>query len=335
MERVMSDGRAEKIVAATPFARKLARERDIDLDTVMPSGTHGEVRGRDVEKAVSEPKATPLAKAMAARMGIDLKKVSGTGYNGKIMSCDLQKTADETDANLDSAMEEIEEIIERRKLSGMRRVIAQRMCSSHSQIPAVTQDFRVDVTELLDAREKLNQGRDRDSRVSVTDMIIRATAIAVSEQERFRMTIEDDEYVLHSRVNIGVAVGIDEGLLVPVIRDADHKSLQEISEEVKALTKKSREGTLTLDETGGGRITVSNLGMYGLHSFTPLINQPEASIVGACAIEDELAMTEGGISVRKKMMICVTYDHRILNGAEVCVFESRLKELLEHPSLLL
>lgn len=320
-------------IPATPYAKKIAADNEIDLADVQPSGRYGEIRAIDVERALNEkPKATPLAKAMAADLGIDLSTVTGSGYRGKITSADL--TPAEA-ANVAAAVKEIEEILERRKLSGMRKVIAQRMSASHTEIPNVTQNIKVDVTELLALRAKINQGKEKADKVSVNDLIIKAVGKAVAEFERFRMTLEGDEYVIHNQIHIGMAVGTADGLLVPVIRDVDKKSLIEVSQKAKELAKKAREGKLMPDEMGDGRITISNIGMYGTHSFTPIINQPEASIVGVCGTEDELALQDGEVVVRKKMMICVTFDHRILNGTEVCEFESYLKNLLENPISIL
>lgn len=328
--KVLSGGNG---IPATPYAKKLASDNGVDLAEVTPSGRHGEIRGVDVENAIhAQPKATPLARAMAADMGIDLKNVTGSGYGGKIMSADLTP---EERANVEAAVKEIEEVLERRKLSGMRKVIAQRMSASHTEIPNVTQNIKVDVTELLALRAKINQGKEKPDKVSVNDIIIKAVGKATAEFERFRMTLEGNEYVVHDQINVGMAVGIEDGLVVPVIKDVDKKSLVEVSKKAKELAKKAREGKLMPDEMGGGRITISNIGMYGTHSFTPIINQPEASIVGVCGTEDELALVDGEVVVRKKMMICVTFDHRILNGTEVCEFESYLKNLLENPISIL
>lgn len=320
-------------IPATPYAKKIASDNGIDLADVRPSGRYGEIRAIDVENAVNaKPKATPLAKAVAADLGIDLSTITGSGYRGKITSADL--TPSEA-ANVAEAVKEIEEILERRKLSGMRKVIAQRMSASHTEIPNVTQNIKVDVTELLALRAKINQGKEKAEKVSVNDLIIKAVGKAVAEFERFRMTLEGEEYVIHNQINVGMAVGTADGLLVPVIRDVDKKSLIEVSRKAKELAKKAREGGLMPDEMGDGRITISNIGMYGTYSFTPIINQPEASIVGVCGTEDELALQDGEVVVRKKMMICVTFDHRILNGTEVCEFESYLKNLLENPISIL
>ena len=316
-------------IAATPYAKRLAFERGIDLASLVPSGKHGEILAADVENAGSAaPKASSLARRIAEDRGIDLQTVKGTGFAGKIMARDLESIPQ---GGVDTILKEIDELIERRKMSGMRKVIAKRMYESHAQIPNVTQNIKVDVTDLVALRAQINDGLEKADKVSLNDLMIKAVGMAIEKFDRFRMTIDGDEFVLHSGINVSVAVGIDEGLLVPVIRNVDEKTIFQISKEAKGLAKKARDGKLLPDELSGGRITISNIGMYGTHSFTPIINQPEASIVGVCGIEDELALIDGNVAVRKKMMLCVTYDHRILNGTEVCEFESYLKYLLEHP----
>lgn len=216
-------------------------------------------------------------------------------------------------------------------MSGMRKVIARRMSASHTEIPPVTQCTKVDVTELLALREKINKNREKADKISINDMVIKAVAKAIMKFDRFRMSLEGDYFVLHDQINIGVAVGLDEGLLVPVIRDVDKKSVDQISHEAKELARKAKNGTLTPAEMGDGRITISNLGMFGTYCFTPIVNQPEAAIVGVCSVEDELALIDGEISVRKKMMICVTYDHRIINGMESSLFQCEVRDLLQNP----
>ena len=335
--KVLSDASG---IPATPYAKKLAKDNGIDLKEVVPTGRHGEIRAIDVFTAIeASPVATPLAKAMAADLGVDLSTIQGSGYRGKILSDDIKaafaqaQTAAEEE-NVAGAMKEIAEVLERRKLSSMRKAIMKNMNSSHTEIPNVTQNIKVDVTELLALRAKINEGKEKAEKVSVNDLIIKAVGKATAKFERFRMTLEGNEYVVHNQVNVGMAVGITDGL-VPVIKDVDKKTLLQVSKDAKELAKKARDGKLKSSEMGDGRITISNIGMYGTHSFTPIINQPEASIVGVCGTEDELALVDGQVVVRKKMMICVTFDHRILNGTEVCEFESYLKELIENPVTIL
>ncbi len=326
-------------VAATPYALKLAAQAGIDISTVMPSGRHGEVRAADVETAIARTKkATPLAKRMAEDMGVDIKSVTGTGYGGKIRSIDIMNVAAAAAGQrdkLEKAISEIDEVLKRYKMTGLRKVIAKRMLQSHTEIPVVTQNMEVDVTDLFKLRADINTDVDKADRISVNDLILKATAVTVRELERFRTQIEGDEYVVHNNVHIGMAVGMDEGLIVPVIKDADKKSLFEISKEAKELAKKARDNKLTPNDYGMGVMTVSNMGMYGVHSFTPIINQPEAAILGVCAPIDRLILDNGTIAQRKIMMLSLTFDHRIINGTEAAEFELRMKYLLEHPAKLL
>ena len=316
-------------IAATPYAKRLAFERGIDLASVVPSGRHGEIVAADVENAGNAvPRASALAKRIAQDQGIDLKTVKGSGFGGKIMKRDLENVSAK---EVEQVLQEIDALIERRKMSSMRKVIAKRMYESHAQIPNVTQSIKVDVTDLLALRAQINDGAEKADKVSLNDLMIKAVGMAIEKFERFRMTVDGNEYVLHRDINVSVAVGMEDGLLVPVLKNVDQKNIFQISKEAKSLAKKAREKKLLPAELADGRITISNLGMYGTHSFTPIINQPEASIVGVCGVEDELALVNGAVAVRKKMMICVTYDHRILNGTEVAEFEAYLKNLLEHP----
>ena len=223
---------------------------------------------------------------------------------------------------------------ERRRLTSMRKVIAKRMLESHTNIPTVTQNTQVDVTRLMALRKELNE--DKSTKISVNDFIIRAVALALTEFERLCMQFSGFEYTLLKQINVGVAVSTEDGLLVPVIRDAETKSLSQISVEAKELAAKARSNKLGKDELGDARITITNLGMFGVHSFTPIINEPECAILGVCAAEDYLVLDEKKeVESRKRMMLCLTYDHRILNGTEAAEFSNRIKNLLEHPFTLL
>lgn len=325
------------MIPATPYAKMLARQNGLDLSSAAPSGKHGEVKASDVMAILdSVTKVTPLAKRMAKEMNIDLSSIKGSGFRGKVRSKDL-KNADSDDMRdrLESVMLDIDDVLKKYSMTGMRKVIAKRMMSSHTEIPVVTQNIEVDVTALLNLRKEINDSKDKANRISVNDLIIKAVAITTREQERYRMQLIDDTYVLHSVVNVGMAVGMDEGLLVPVIKHADEMNVFEISQEAKLLAIKARDNKLSPSDYGCGVITVSNIGMYGTHSFTPIINQPEASILGVNAAIDRLMMVDGRIEQHKIMMLSLTYDHRIINGTEAAAFENRMKELLEDPIQLL
>ena len=268
-------------VAATPYAKFLAVNNGVDLASVQPSGSMGEIKARDVEAAMSS-QATPT----------DTVAVP---------------------------------------MSSMRKVIAQRMVSSHTEIPTVTACVKVDMTKLLALREQINAGKDKADRISINDFIVKATGKALLANERFRMTIQGDCFYIHNNIDVGVAVGMEDGLLVPVVRNVDSKSLSQISSEVKTLAAAAREGKLKPQDMGNACISISNMGMFGTYYFTPIINQPEASILGVCAIEDELALVNGEVTVKKVSMLATTFDHRILNGTEAAKFQADLKALLENP----
>lgn len=312
--------------AATPNARRMAAEKGIALSSVEPSGSAGQITARDVENAAH---SSPLARAVAADTGAKLNAVAGSGENGRVMRSDVS-----ADRRVAQAVEDIDAYLERRKLTAMRKVIAKRMLQSHAEVPTVTQNTSVDVTALAQLRREYNEQTQRH--VSFNDFIVRAAALAAGENERVRMRFAGDEYELTDRVNIGVAVSTDDGLLVPVVRDANRKTVGELSDEIKALADGARSNRLRREDLGGAVMTVSNLGMFGVHSFTPIINQPESCILGVCAMEDVLALAgDGSVEVRKKMMLCLTYDHRIMNGTEAAAFSNRLKSLLEAPMQLL
>ncbi len=268
-------------VAATPYAKFLAVNNGVDLASVQPSGSMGEVKARDVEAALSRQNAP--ADAVAVPM------------------------------------------------SSMRKVIAQRMVSSHTEIPTVTACVKVDMTKLLKLREEINAGKEKADRISINDFIVKATGKALLANERFRMTIQNDCFYIHNNIDVGVAVGMEDGLLVPVVRGVDTKTLSQISAEVKTLASAAREGKLKPQDMGNACISISNMGMFGTHYFTPIINQPEASILGVCSIEDELALVNGEVVVKKVSLLATTFDHRILNGTEAAKFQADLKALLENP----
>lgn len=320
-----STGQESSKIPVTPKAKAIAKAEKIDLSTVRPSGRSGEIVARDVKTKEREGvNATALAKAIAEAENIDINGLTGSGFGSKIIKQDV--------LSVSGSASRAGQFI---AISGMRNIISKRMLSSHVEIPPVTQNMRIDMTDLLKIREGFNEGVDKNDRITINDFIIKAVALSLLKCERFLLTLVEGGYLLHQQINIGVAVSTEDGLLVPVIRDADKKTLRDISREVKTLTGKARSGKLSANECGDARITITNLGMYGVHSFTPIINQPEAAIVGVCTVEDFPCLINGQLSNRKKMILSVTYDHRILNGSEVAVFEKHIKELLETPYSLL
>jgi pyruvate dehydrogenase E2 component (dihydrolipoamide acetyltransferase) len=357
-------------VAATPYAKLLAEQRGVALSSVTagadgvvraadvltaaesagagvgaareasgrPSdgGVSHEVFGRTVGADASASRATPLARRIAAAKGIDLGSVQGSGRFGKILASDLSGAAGAA-GFVRAAGADAEDVVTVVKMNGMRRTIAQRMARSARETAVVTQFMEMDVSDLLELRAIVNEGRPKGERITLTSFFVKAMAIAVREHERFRMQIQEEEnaFLLHSAVNIGVAVGTDEGLSVPVLRGADGKTLGEINAEVSSLSQKARDGALSPDDYRGGVMTLSNMGMFGVTAFTPIINQPEASILGVGAPSERLVLEEDGVRTHSFVMQSLTYDHRIINGTEAAKFQLRVKDLIERPEQLI
>lgn len=317
---------------ATPYARQLAHMRGVELATLVPSGKHGEILGKDVLNAGHQPVATPLARKIARDNEIDIATLQGSGHEGKVRKADvLAAITPALPANQDGAILTVES---RRPLSGMNRVVAERMFKSHTEIPNVTQSVLVDMTDLLSLRAKLNTRREQ--KLSVNDFILKATAIAVKEYPKARTIIQGNEYITYSEANIGFAVSVEDGLLVPVLRNADLLSLPELSARAKDLAKRARNSQIRPDECTGGVFTVSNLGMYDVWDFTPIINQPEPGILGIGSAHDMPQFgPDGSIVCRKICKLFITYDHRIMNGVDAAIIELCVRELLEHPEELL
>lgn len=307
-------------ILATPYAKLLASQRGVDLSSVTGSGEGGAIKARDVEAV----KATPLASRIAADRGIDLQAVTGTGFGGKVTSADLPTNAPRPGA-ADFAV----------PLAGMRKVIAQRMAQSHAEIPPVTQNMKMYVDALLALRAEVNQGRQE--KITINDFIIKAAAKALADfpQVRTEIDLQAEVLITRSRVNIGVAVALDEGLIVPVITDADKLSLSEISARAKDLAARARTGGLSPDEYSDSTFTISNLGAVGVYTFTPIINQPNVAIMGIGCINEELSLKEGQVVSGKYIMQSFTYDHRAVDGATAAAFQNRVRQLIENPMEIL
>ena len=325
-------------VLASPAAKKLARELGIDLALVPGTGPKGRVTEDDVKNFKSAPppappappaepavKASPLAAKVAADIGLDLKDVPA---HGRVLAADILAAVQKGgSAPAEEAPRE-----ETVPMSGMRKAIARNMLNSHMTSPTVTFNLGIDMTELKRLREQL---KGEEIKVSYTDILVKVVAVALTEFPLLNCSVEDNKIIYKHYVNMGVAVALDNGLVVPNIPDADKKSLTEISAEVKELAKLAREGGLHMDRLKGGTFTITNLGMYGIESFTPIINQPEVAILGVNTMEDKVVVVDGEICVRPIMNLSLTADHRVVDGSVAAQFLQRVKKLMEKPALLL
>jgi pyruvate dehydrogenase E2 component (dihydrolipoamide acetyltransferase) len=283
-----------------PAARRRAAELGVDLSAVAGSGRDGLVRVADVEAAAAP--AAPVAPAPAAR-----------------------PPAAPVEAG------DVEEV----PLTPMRRVVARRLTESMQSAPHFYLTVRVDVTRLLELRAELNRqlaAGGQDLKISVNDMIVKACAGLLAANRELNVSFGGDKLVVHQRVHIGVAVAVDGGLLVPVVRDTDQKSLTQVAREAGELVGRARTGRLSGDDMGGGTFTVSNLGMLGVEQFTAVINPPEAAIlaVGA-AVPEPVVTADGEVEVRQVLRLTLSIDHRAVDGATGARFLGQLKDVLEQP----
>jgi pyruvate dehydrogenase E2 component (dihydrolipoamide acetyltransferase) len=221
-------------------------------------------------------------------------------------------------------------------LVGMRRTIAERMLRSQQTVAEVTITAEADVGEVVKLREQVSAEWEKQHgfKVSYTEVIVKAVARALREHPYLNSSLGDDGIRLHADVNVGVGVAVDDGLIVPVIRQADQKSLLEIAAAIRGLSDRARKGQLTRDDVGGGTFTISNMGMLGVESFTPIVNWPECAILGVGRVAERAVVRDGQIVARPTLWLSLTFDHRIVDGAPAARFLSRVRQLLESPYLL-
>jgi len=280
--------------------------------------------------------ASPLAKKLAKDKELDLTSVKGTGPNQRILARDLEKA--QKNAIFYSGGRQEPSVppgtYEEIPLSPIRKVIAQRLQDSKTFIPHFYVHQIIDAEPIAALREQLKVG---DLKVTVNDFIIRATALALKEHPNVNCGFNSVNQTLiqFQTIDISVAVNMSEGLITPIIRHADYKSLLELSVEMRALSNKAREGKLMPQEFKGGSFTISNLGMFGITHFEAIINPPQACILAVGAIQDVPVLKEGKVVPGKTMHLTLSVDHRVVDGAIASLFLQTLKKLLEHPAILL
>lgn len=281
--------------------------------------------------------ASPLAKKVAAKLGVDLSEVSGSGFNGRIVQKDVLAQEQNTEVAVSqdvpavkaSVPTESGDII--KPLTSMRKVIGKRMTESKHNAPHVTLTTEANVNKTIALRSKLNE-KNSDARLSYTDILVKMAATALRTVPMMNTSIAGDNIIIHDRINIGVAVALDEGLLVPVVRDADRKGLKAICKDTKDLISKARNNKLTGDELVGGTFTISNLGSYDIDGFTPIINLPECAILGVGRIVRKPIVNENDEIVPASMMtLSLSFDHRVADGALAAQLLKTIKGYLEDP----
>jgi pyruvate dehydrogenase E2 component (dihydrolipoamide acetyltransferase) len=309
---------------------------------VTPTGGGG-VRAaeRDVIAYLKQaPKATPLAQRMADAAQVDLRAVSGTGPGGKIVKEDVQRAAQEKQAPAPAApaapLPEAE-ILERVPLSGVRAIIAERMAASVHTTARVTLVTEVDATEFVAARTRLKQRVEAEWGFApgYNDLLVLIVAAALRQYPYMNARLTPDAIERLAQVNVGLAVDTERGLLVPVVRDADRKNLQEIGQTFREMAERAKKGRSLPDDLNGGTFTITNLGAYDIDAFTPVINLPEAAILGVGRIALKPAVYQGELAVRQMLTLSLVFDHRLVDGAPAAKFLQYIRQMIEEPYLLL
>lgn len=342
-------------VRASPIARRLARERGIDIGTIAGSGPGGRIVEKDIleykdsagaEAVAGWIKASPLARRLARERGVDLGQVQGTGPDGRIIERDVLGYAAPTPAPAEAPaiVEEpavvgeaipVEEAGQRVELSRMRQAIARVTVDSKQQAPHFYVTAEVDMGRAMELRREVNDVLPPEERVSVNDLVIRACAVALGRHPKFNSFFREDHLQFNELINIGIAISLEAGLIVPGISDCGKKSLVEIAAASKDLIARANSGSLRNEEYSGTTFSVSNLGMFDVDSFAAIIFPPHAAVLAVGTVKEQPVVREGQLAVGQVMKATLSTDHRVADGAEAAQFLVEVKNLLENPVSLL
>ncbi|AJD29499.1 MULTISPECIES: dihydrolipoamide acetyltransferase family protein [Clostridium] len=314
-------------IKISPIAKRLAKENDVDIQLLDGTGPEGRIVLKDVkvyiENNKNNIKTSPVAGKMAKDLGVNLEELK---KDGRIMKEDILEFSQK------STFAVGEEASERRvKMSTMRKVIASRMSESSKISPTVTYDIEVDMTNLKRLKDQIKN----EWKVTYTDLLVKIVSKVLIQYPLVNCSIEGDEMIFRNYVNIGVAVALEEGLVVPVVKYANQKGLKDISIEVKELAQKAKNNGLTEENSTGGTFTITNLGMFGIKSFSPIINQPEVAILGVNMITNTPVVENGEIVIKPLMNLSLTADHRAVDGVVAAQFLKEVKKYMEKPELLI
>jgi pyruvate dehydrogenase E2 component (dihydrolipoamide acetyltransferase) len=309
------------------------------------SGERGAVPSAAVPADATRVKASPLARRIAKEAGVDLKLVTGTGPGGRVTKRDLEaravaaQPAPQREVPLPAPRSPVVmrdgEAYQDVPLTQIRKTIAKRLATSLGPIPHFFLTTEVDMERASEARDALNKQLGDQGKVSFNDIIIKATAHALTKHRPCNAWFEEDHIRYWNDVHIGMAVAVEDGLITPVIRNADLKSLAEIGREAKELAERARNRRLQPNEYTGATFSVSNLGMFDIDQFTAVINPPEAGIIAVGSIVQKPVVVDGALSARRRMRITMSCDHRVIDGATGAAFLRTLKQMLENPLAML
>jgi 2-oxoglutarate dehydrogenase E2 component (dihydrolipoamide succinyltransferase) len=312
--------------------------------------TRGNGRERERESA---PQVTPVAARLAKEKGVDVSKISGTGSEGRITRADVEQFLQREDkaeesreqapakkeSDIESSKREtsLSRPEERIRMSRRRRTIAQRLLEAQQTTAMLTTFNEIDMSAVMEIRSRRNEDFQKQHGIKVGFMsfFVKASIGALKTFPRVNGEIDDNEIVLKHYYDIGVAIGAEDGLVVPVLRDADRMSFAEIEKQIKDYVEKTNEGKLSIEDLRGGTFTITNGGVYGSMLSTPILNPPQVGILGLHKIEERPIAMNGEVVVKPMMYVALSYDHRIVDGREAVQFLVRVKELIEDPEELL
>ncbi len=335
----------EKIEDAPPAAPKPAEAKAEEKSA--PSAPHAAkpppVAASSAPPAVTAPmpaapgdrlRASPLAKAIAKDKGVDLSTVAGSGPSGRVVKRDVEEALKKGPPSRPMARANVAKGAppDSIALSSMRKVIAQRMGEVKPGVPHFYLSIEVEMDAALKVRE---EAKALDQKLSVNDIIVKATAVALRNFPRLNQSFAGDRILQLHSVDVGIAVAIEDGLITPIVRDADQKGLAEIAGEVRDLAERAKKRSLKPEEYTGGSITVSNLGMFGIDSFIAVINPPQSAILAVGSVTPKAVIRDGQVVARQMMSITLSGDHRVIDGAVGAQYLQVLQSLLEHPLRLL
>ncbi|MEM8863607.1 MAG: 2-oxo acid dehydrogenase subunit E2, partial [Chloroflexota bacterium] len=331
-------------IRASPIAKRLARENGIDLAQVTGTGKEGRISEKDIQAFIDAqsapaqspaPKvdkqdivASPVAKRIAKENGIDLSDIPGAG-DRRLSQKDVLAYIESQGAGSQgsSALAGSGQTI---PMAGMRATIAQRMHQSLQEMAQLTLHTEVDVTDMVTLRTRLKETQP----ITYTDLLIKASIQALQAHPHVNATLKGDSIHLLPEINIGIAVALESGLIVPNIKNANQKSLTDLCQDRRKLVEKSRNNQLSASDYTGGTFTITNLGTYDIDGFTPIINPPEIAILGVGRIVEKVVVHEGKVAQRSMMTLSLSFDHRLVDGAPAAAFLKTIKENLENPARL-
>lgn len=276
--------------------------------------------------------ASPLARRMASQSGLDLGSIRGSGPHGRIVKADIDRVLQ---AGIVPAAGEAEQPPERIELSNVRKVIAARLLEAKQTIPHFYLEADAEAGALLDLRRRINADLERERRVTVNDLVVKATAMALRRVPQVNSAWGGDHIVRHRQVHVAVAVAVDDGLFTPVVRNTDRKGILAIAGEIRALVDKTRSGKLMPEEYQGGTFSVSNLGMYGIEAFAAVINPPQGGILAVGAATERPIVRDGAVKSAPVMTLTLSGDHRVIDGAIGARWLAELRAFIEDPALML